>query len=74
MHNSESLLRAWNRCLFYLARQQELAENLSHTQSEVVQLRKRLGAESELVGSSPMLTHVQQQISRAAPSPSGFAS
>jgi Nif-specific regulatory protein len=51
-----------------LARQQELAENLSHTQSEVVQLRKRLGAESELVGSSPMLSHVQQQISRAAPS------
>jgi transcriptional regulator with GAF, ATPase, and Fis domain len=51
-----------------LARQQELAENLSHTQSEVVQLRKRLGAESELVGSSPMLSNVQQQISRAAPS------
>ena len=51
-----------------LARQQELAESLSHTQSEVVQLRKRLGAESELVGSSPLLTNVQQQVSRAAPS------
>ena len=51
-----------------LARQQELAENLSHTQSEVVQLRKRLGAESELVGSSPLLANVQQQVARAAPS------
>ncbi len=51
-----------------LARQQELAENLSHTQSEVVQLRKRLGAESELVGSSPLLANVQQQVLRAAPS------
>jgi Nif-specific regulatory protein len=51
-----------------LARQQELAENLSNTQSEVVQLRKRLGAESELVGSSPLLSNVQQQVSRAAPS------
>jgi Nif-specific regulatory protein len=51
-----------------LARQQELAENLSHSQSEIVQLRKRLGAESELVGSSPVLSKVQQQIARAAPS------
>jgi len=51
-----------------LSRQQELAENLSHSQSEIVQLRKRLGAESELVGSSPLLSNVQQQVARAAPS------
>jgi transcriptional regulator with GAF, ATPase, and Fis domain len=51
-----------------LARQEELAENLSHSQSEIVQLRKRLGAESEIVGSSPLLAHVQQQVARAAPS------
>lgn len=51
-----------------LRKQQELAENLSHTQNEIQQLRKLLGAESELVGSSPVLDSVQQQIARAAPS------
>ena len=38
-----------------LARQQELAENLTQTQSEVLQLRKQLGAESDIVGNSPVL-------------------
>jgi len=51
-----------------LARQQELAENLNQTRSEILELRKQLGAESELVGTSPVLAHVQQQIARAAPS------
>jgi Nif-specific regulatory protein len=51
-----------------LARQQELAENLSQTRSEVQQLRKQLGAESDLVGSGPVLAHVQEQMARAAPS------
>jgi len=51
-----------------LAKQQELAENLNQTRSEIMELRKQLGAESELVGSSPVLAHVQQQIARAAPS------
>ncbi|MEX2175836.1 MAG: sigma 54-interacting transcriptional regulator [Pirellulaceae bacterium] len=51
-----------------LARQQELAENLNQTRSEVQQLRKQLGAESDLIGSSPVLAGVQQQIARAAPS------
>ena len=51
-----------------LAKQQELAENLSHTRSQILELRKQLGAESELVGSGPVLAHVQQQIMRAAPS------
>ncbi len=51
-----------------LERQQELAENLSRTRSEIQQLRLRLGAESELVGSSPLMANVQQEISRAASS------
>jgi Nif-specific regulatory protein len=51
-----------------LTRQQELAENLSATQSEIVQLRKRLGAESEIVGSSGVVGKLQQEIARAAPS------
>jgi Nif-specific regulatory protein len=36
-----------------LAKQQELSENLNQTRNEIQQLRKQLGAESELVGSSP---------------------
>ena len=51
-----------------LLRQQELAENLHQTRTEIQQLRKQLGAESELVGNSPVLANVQQQIARAAPS------
>jgi Nif-specific regulatory protein len=51
-----------------LAKQLELSENLNQTRNEIQQLRKQLGAESELVGSSPVLAGVQQQIARAAPS------
>jgi transcriptional regulator with GAF, ATPase, and Fis domain len=51
-----------------LARQQELAERLSQTRSEVAQLRSRLGIESDLVGSSEALLAVQRQIMQAAPS------
>jgi transcriptional regulator with GAF, ATPase, and Fis domain len=51
-----------------LSRQQELAENLTQTQVEVVELRKQLGAASELVGSSPLMARVHQEIARAAPS------
>lgn len=47
---------------------QALVENLSQTESEVRQLRTRLGAESEIVSRSPEMEKVQQQISRAAPS------
>jgi len=50
-----------------LGRQQELRENLTQTKDEIVQLRKRLGAESELVGRSPLMLRVQQEIARAAP-------
>lgn len=51
-----------------LVRQQELAERLSQTRSEVAQLRSRLGIESDLVGSSAALLAVQRQIMQAAPS------
>jgi len=51
-----------------LSKQQELVENLSVTLGEVQQLRKRLGAESEIVGSSPAVLQLQQEIERAAPS------
>jgi Nif-specific regulatory protein len=51
-----------------LDRQLELAENLSQTRNEIQQLRIRLGAESEIIGSSALLTKVQQEISRAAAS------
>ena len=51
-----------------LDRQQELTENLSQTQDEVAQLRKQLGEHSEIVGSSPKMLQVHQQIARAAPS------
>jgi len=51
-----------------LNRQQELAENLTLTQDEIVQLRERLGAESEIVGSSQAMQKVHQEITRAAPS------
>ena len=51
-----------------LNRQQELTENLTLTQDEIVQLRERLGAESEIVGSSEPMHKVHQEIERAAPS------
>lgn len=51
-----------------LSKQRELAENLNQTQDEILQLRERLGAESEIVGSSRRMAKVQQEIARAAPS------
>lgn len=51
-----------------LIKQQVLAEDLSRSQTEVIQLRTRLAAESEIVGSSRLMQHVQQQIAMAAPS------
>ncbi|MCA9141654.1 MAG: sigma 54-interacting transcriptional regulator [Planctomycetaceae bacterium] len=51
-----------------LEAKQELTENLTQTRSEVRQLRQQLGVESELVGSSPQIMQVQQEIGRAAPS------
>jgi Nif-specific regulatory protein len=51
-----------------LSRQQELAENLNQIRSENVQLRERLGVESEIVGDSELMKQVAREIARAAPS------
>ena len=51
-----------------LARERHLAEDLSQTRQEILELRERLGVESELVGSSGRLAKVKQQIARAAES------
>lgn len=51
-----------------LEAQQELSENLSMSRSEIQQLRKQLGVESEIVGTSQLMLQVQQEIARAAPS------
>ena len=51
-----------------LDREAELAENLNVSQVEVKQLRKQLGAASEIVGSSQLMLQLQQEVSRAAPS------
>ncbi|MCI0491497.1 MAG: sigma 54-interacting transcriptional regulator [Planctomycetes bacterium] len=51
-----------------LSRQQELAENLNQIRDENEQLRERLGAESEIVGSSELMRQVEHDIALAAPS------
>jgi len=50
-----------------LSRQEELAEHLSQTQSEVALLRRQLGADSEIIGSSPPIQKLHQAIGQAAP-------
>ena len=50
-----------------LSREQELTENLTQTQDEILQLRERLGTESEIVGSSPAMNKTHNQIALAAP-------
>ena len=51
-----------------LSRERELAEDLSLSRSEVQQLRSQLEAESEIVGGSPALDRVKQDVVQAAPS------
>ncbi len=51
-----------------LSRQQELAEHLSLSKNEIIQLRKRLGAESEIIGNSPQIAQIHQQIAKVGPS------
>jgi Nif-specific regulatory protein len=51
-----------------LGRTEELAENLSQIRDENLQLRERLGVQSEIVGSSIAMVDVAQEIVRAAPS------
>ena len=49
-----------------LSRRQELAENLNVIRDENFQLRERLGVQSEIVGDSPVMRRVEQEISQAA--------
>lgn len=51
-----------------LSRRQALADDLSHIRVENLQLRERLAAESEIVGSSQAMARVTQEITQAAPS------
>ncbi|HEV3137138.1 MAG TPA: sigma 54-interacting transcriptional regulator [Pirellulales bacterium] len=51
-----------------LGRREELAENLNQIRDENLQLRERLGVQSEIVGSSVAMARVAQEIARAAPS------
>ncbi len=52
--------------LMNLTRRQELAENLTQVRTENVQLRERLGVQSEIVGSSAVMKEVADQIARAS--------
>ncbi len=51
-----------------LSRREELVEDLSQIRDENLQLRERLGVQSEIVGSSIAMAKVAQEIARAAPS------
>lgn len=51
-----------------LSRQLELAEHLSLSKSELQQLRRQLGDESQLVGRSAAILRVQEEIRQAAAS------
>jgi Nif-specific regulatory protein len=51
-----------------LSRRQELAEDLDLARQENMQLLERLGLNSEIIGSSPAMVRVAQDIARAAPS------
>ena len=49
-------------------REQKLVDDLSKTKNQISLLRDQLGVESEIVGNSPAMFRVHQQISKAAPS------
>ncbi len=52
--------------LAHLERQQQLAADLSVKNDEIARLRLQLGTECELVGRSPAILKVQQEIARVA--------
>ena len=56
------------RALSNINKQQKLREDLSQSQSEIVELRKQLQVESEIVGSSVAVQELNKEIARAAPS------
>lgn len=49
-------------------REQKLVEDLSKTRNQIDQLRNQLGVETEIVGASPAMFRVHEQVSKAAPS------
>lgn len=49
-----------------LQRRQELAENLTRVRTENVQLRERLGVQTEIIGRSAAIRSVTEEIARAA--------
>ncbi len=49
-------------------REQKLVDDLSKTKNQISILRDQLGVESEIIGNSPAMFRVHQQISKAAPS------
>ncbi len=49
-----------------LNRRQELSENLTQVRDENVQLRERLGVQSEIVGSGHVMREINEEIGRAA--------
>jgi len=51
-----------------LTRQQELTEHLVQVRNENVELRERLGVQSEIVGRSPVIRAITEEIARAAAS------
>ncbi len=51
-----------------LNRREELAQNLILIRNENVELRERLGVQSEIIGRSPQLRQVTEEIARAAAS------
>jgi Nif-specific regulatory protein len=51
-----------------LKRREELAENLTQVRTENVQLRERLGVQSQMIGKSPVVRQVADEIARAAAS------
>ncbi|MEL7498160.1 MAG: sigma 54-interacting transcriptional regulator [Planctomycetota bacterium] len=48
-------------------REQKLVEDLSKTRSQIDQLRNQLGVESEIVGASPAIFRVHEQVANVAP-------
>lgn len=51
-----------------LVRNKELTEHILRREQDILELRKQLGFETQLVGSSPEMVRVHREILRAAPS------
>ncbi len=48
----------------YANRHEELAEHLTQIRNENVQLRERLGVQSEIIGDSPPMKLIAEEIAR----------